>query len=98
MTRLTDHARPLPASVIARCADTNAHCAQANGTNATAPGREWAVVFTPADDWDEPGMRTCEDDEHARKILRTFPRRYLPAFAAHLVDGVWERVGEVRTA
>ena len=34
MSTSTDHAHPLPASVVARCADTgSAHGAQANGTN-----------------------------------------------------------------
>jgi hypothetical protein len=36
MSRLTDHENPLPASVIARCADTDStYGATASGTNVT---------------------------------------------------------------
>jgi len=101
MSPLTDHARPLPASVVARCADTNAHCAQAS--SAINPPTWHAVICSPPE---HPAvysyLRPCDTEEHASKVLAGLAETWLPAYAAKRTsDGRWVPTGmqrEVRTA
>jgi hypothetical protein len=97
MSRLTDHARPLPASVISRCADTDgAHCAQAS--SAINPPAWHAVICSPPDhprvySW----LRPCDTEEHASQCLAGLAETWLPAYAARRqTDGQWVPTGMER--
>lgn len=95
MSRLTDHARPLPAPVVARCEDTNAHCAQAS--SAINPPTWDAVICSPPEGKVYGLLRQCVTEEHASRVLAGLPEHYLPAYAARRQsDGQWKPTGMER--